>query len=95
MDLNITVRDLRDIRRYCVDLKNSLKNFAGGAFGVYSASEGAFESLVSIQPEVKVNSRGIASRKYSVLGSHGTRCGVGVMGVVRCSVRTVISRTRR
>ena len=48
MDLNITVRDLRDIRRYCVDMKNSLKNFAGVVFGAYSANEGAFESLVSI-----------------------------------------------
>ena len=48
MDLNITVRDLRHIPDYCVDLKNSLKNFAGGAFGAYPASEGAFERLVSI-----------------------------------------------
>ena len=44
MDLNITVRDLRDIPHNCMDLKNYLKNFAGGAFGAYSASEGAFES---------------------------------------------------
>ena len=95
MDLNITVRDLRHIPVDCVDVKKSLKNFAGGACGAYSASEGAFESLVSIQPQVKVNLGGIASRKYSVLGFHGTRCGVGVMGVMRCSVPTVISRTRR
>jgi hypothetical protein len=44
----MTVRDLRDIPHYRVDLKNSLKNFAGGKFGTDSASEGAFESLVSI-----------------------------------------------
>jgi len=48
VDLNVTVRDLRDIPHYCVDLKNSLKNFPGEAFGADSASEGAFESLVSI-----------------------------------------------
>jgi hypothetical protein len=48
MDLNIKVRDLRDIPHYWVDLKNSLKNFAGGAFGTYSANEGAFEDLASI-----------------------------------------------
>jgi hypothetical protein len=42
------VRDLRDIPRYAVDLKKSLKNFAGGAFGAYPAGEGAFERLVSI-----------------------------------------------
>ena len=48
VDLNITVRDLRDIPRYAVDLKKSLKNFAGGAFGAYPAGEGAFERLVSI-----------------------------------------------
>ncbi len=48
MDLNITVRDLRHIPGYCVGLKNSLKNFAGKDFGAYSASEGAFERLVSI-----------------------------------------------
>ncbi len=91
----MTVRDLRHIPEYCVVLKNSLKNSAGGAFGAYSANEGAFERLVSIQPQVEVNFRGIASRKYSVLGFRGTRCGVGVMGVVRCSVRIVTSRIRR
>jgi len=44
----MTVRDLRDILRYYLNLKKSLKNFADGVFGTYSASEGAFESLVSI-----------------------------------------------
>jgi hypothetical protein len=48
VDLNITVHDLRHIPDNCVDVKNSLKNFAGGACGAYSASEGAFERLVSI-----------------------------------------------
>ena len=48
MDLNVTVRDLRDIPHYCVDLKNSLKKFMDEDFGAYSANEGAFESLVSI-----------------------------------------------
>src|SRR5918997_5713078 len=95
VDLNITVRDLRHIPGYCVILKNSLKNSVDEDIGEYSASEGAFERLVSIQPQVKVDCGGIASRKYSVLGFHGTRCGVGAMGVVVCSVPTVISRTRR
>ena len=48
MDLNITVRDLRHIPGDCVEVKNSLKNSAGGACGAYSANEGAFERLVSI-----------------------------------------------
>jgi hypothetical protein len=48
VDLNITVRDLRHIPGDYVDVKNSLKNFACWAFGAYSASEGAFERLVSI-----------------------------------------------
>ena len=48
VDLNITVRDLRHIPDYWVVLKNSLKYFAEEGFGVYSASEGAFERLVSI-----------------------------------------------
>ena len=48
MDLNITVHDLRHIPGDCADVKNSLKNFAGEACGAYSASEGAFEHLVSI-----------------------------------------------
>src|SRR3712207_6003493 len=95
VDLNITVRDLRHIPGCCVVLKNSLKNSVDQDIGGYSASEGAFERLVSIQPQVKVNCGGIASRKYSVLGFHGTRCGVGAIGVVVCSVPTVISRTRR
>ena len=43
MDLNVTVRDLRHIPGDCVDVKNSLKNFAGGKFRVDSANEGAFE----------------------------------------------------
>jgi hypothetical protein len=72
----MTVRDLRDIRRYSVDLKKSLKNSAGVAFGAYSAGEGTFESLVSIQAEVEVYFGGIASRKCSVLGFRRTRCGV-------------------
>jgi hypothetical protein len=72
----MTVRDLRDIRRYPVDLKKSMKNSAGGAFGAYSAGEGAFESLVSVQPEVEVHFEGVASRKCSVLGFRSTRCGV-------------------
>jgi hypothetical protein len=42
------VRDLRDIPHYRVDLKNSLKNFAGGRFGAYSANEEAFGDLASI-----------------------------------------------
>jgi hypothetical protein len=48
VDLNITVHDLRHIPDYWVVLKNSLKNFAEEDFGVESASEGAFERLVSI-----------------------------------------------
>ena len=48
MDLNVTVRHLRHIPGDCADVKNSLKNFAGEACGAYSASEGAFEHLVSI-----------------------------------------------
>lgn len=48
MDLNMTVRDLRHIPGYCVVLKNSLKKYVDEYFGVYSASEGAFERLVSI-----------------------------------------------
>jgi hypothetical protein len=48
VDLNITVRDLRHIPGCCVVLKNSLKNFVNEYFGAYSASEGAFEHLVSI-----------------------------------------------
>jgi hypothetical protein len=39
----MTVRDLRHIPGDCVDVKNSLKNFAGGVCCAYSASEGAFE----------------------------------------------------
>jgi hypothetical protein len=42
------VRDLRHIPDDCVDVKNLLKNFAGEECGAYSASEGAFERLVSI-----------------------------------------------
>jgi hypothetical protein len=48
MDLNITVRDLRDIPRKWVDVKKSLKNSWGGAFRAYSACERAFGSLASI-----------------------------------------------
>ncbi len=48
VDLNITVRDLRHIPGYCVVLKNSLKNSVDEDMGEYSASEGAFERLVSI-----------------------------------------------
>jgi len=48
LDLNITVRDLRHIPGYCVDVKNSLKYFPYEEFGAYSASEGEFEHLVSI-----------------------------------------------
>ena len=48
VDLNITVRDLRHIPGYCVILKNSLKNSVNEDIGEYSASEGAFERLVSI-----------------------------------------------
>jgi hypothetical protein len=44
----MTVHDLRHIPGNWVILKNSLKNFADEDFGVYSASEGAFEHLVSI-----------------------------------------------
>ena len=48
MDLNITVRDLRHIPGCYVVLKNSLKNSVDEDIGEYSASEGAFERLVSI-----------------------------------------------
>jgi hypothetical protein len=48
VDLNMTVHDLRHIPGNWVILKNSLKNFADEDFGAYSASEGAFEHLVSI-----------------------------------------------
>jgi hypothetical protein len=48
MDLNITVRDLRDIPRKWVDVKKSLKNSWGVAFWAYSACERAFGSLASI-----------------------------------------------
>jgi hypothetical protein len=48
VDLNIKVRDLRDIPHSCVHLKNSLKNFVDGEFGAYSAGEEAFEGLASI-----------------------------------------------
>jgi hypothetical protein len=44
VDLNITVRDLRDIPCNWVDLKKSLKNSWGGAFREYSAGERAFGS---------------------------------------------------
>jgi hypothetical protein len=44
----MTVRDLLHIPRYGVNVKNSLKNFAGGALPANSAREGAFERLVSI-----------------------------------------------
>jgi hypothetical protein len=44
MDLNMTVRDLRDIPRKRVDLKKSLKNSVGGVFWAYSACERAFGS---------------------------------------------------
>ena len=48
VDLNITVRDLRHIPDHYVVVKKSLKNFADEDFRAYSASEGAFERLVSI-----------------------------------------------
>ena len=48
LDLNITVRDLLHIPYYGLDVKNSLKNFVGGLLLSNSASEGAFERLVSI-----------------------------------------------
>jgi hypothetical protein len=48
VDLNITVRDLLHIPGNYVVLKKSLKNFVDEDFGAYSASEGAFERLVSI-----------------------------------------------
>ena len=48
MDLNMKVRDLRDIPCKRVDLKKSLKNFVDENFGADSASKGAFERLVSI-----------------------------------------------
>jgi hypothetical protein len=44
MDLNITVRDLRDIPRKWVDVKKSLKNSWDGVFPEYSAGERAFGS---------------------------------------------------
>jgi hypothetical protein len=44
----MTVRDLLHIPCYGLDVKNSLKNFAGGLLLSNSASEGAFERLVSI-----------------------------------------------
>jgi hypothetical protein len=39
---------LRHIPDHCVVMKKSLKNFADEDFRAYSASEGAFERLVSI-----------------------------------------------
>jgi hypothetical protein len=42
------VRDLLHIPRYGLDVKNSLKNFAGGLLLANSAGEGGFERLVSI-----------------------------------------------
>jgi hypothetical protein len=48
LDLNIKVRDLRDIPLYVVLLKKSLKKFAGSARGAYSATEGTFGALTSI-----------------------------------------------
>jgi hypothetical protein len=48
VDLNITVRDLRHIPLYSVNVKNSLKNFVGGEPLANPASEGTFERLVSI-----------------------------------------------
>jgi hypothetical protein len=44
VDLNMTVRDLRDIPRKWVDLKKSLKNSLDGVFRAYSADERAFGS---------------------------------------------------
>jgi hypothetical protein len=44
----MTVRDLLHIPRYGVDVKNSLKNFAGGAPAANSAGQREFEHLVSI-----------------------------------------------
>jgi hypothetical protein len=44
MDLNMKVRDLRDIPCKWVDLKKSLKNSVGYAFRAYSAGERAFGS---------------------------------------------------
>jgi hypothetical protein len=44
----MTVRDLLHIPHNGVDVKNSLKNFAGGALRANSAGERAFERLVSI-----------------------------------------------
>jgi hypothetical protein len=44
MDLNMTVRDLRDIPHKRVDLKKTLKNSRGGAIWAYSAGERAFGS---------------------------------------------------
>jgi hypothetical protein len=48
MDLNMTVRDLRDILHKWVDLKKTLKNSLGGMFWAYSAGERAFGTLASI-----------------------------------------------
>jgi hypothetical protein len=50
VDLNITVRDLRHIPGSYEVLKKSLKNSVDEDFRAHSASEGAFERLVSIQP---------------------------------------------
>jgi hypothetical protein len=44
LDLNIKVRDLRHIHLSGPIMKNSLKNFAGAAFGAYAAGQRAFES---------------------------------------------------
>jgi hypothetical protein len=44
MDLNMKVRDLRDIPCKWVDLKKSLKNSASEALRAYSAGERAFGS---------------------------------------------------
>ena len=48
LDLNIKVRNLRDIPRFAAILKNSLKNFAGEARGAYPASKEGFGALASI-----------------------------------------------
>jgi hypothetical protein len=44
----MTVRDLLHIPRNRVNVKNSLKNFVGGALAANPAGEGTFERLVSI-----------------------------------------------
>jgi hypothetical protein len=44
VDLNITVRDLRDIPHKLVDVKKSLKNSWDEAIRAYSAGERAFGS---------------------------------------------------